>query len=213
MPARPQAWIRVTPFGTSCSLPSMMSLGTLLCLLFWRVDPGDVWRPWRRVTRIVQSFVQERPEPWAVLVKVAGFLKIGRQQIVAMRLELDADRHVPFLARRDLKDLLARVEDGVDIELVFLEQLDAAVDGARLVVELGELQRRVGKLRVVEGKPQRLSPKFIGIGAALGPLVLGDLQMGIDQGGDGGRGHDQRRRASWRCPRARSSPSLRRHRN
>ena len=34
MPARPQAWISVMPFGTSCSLLSMMSLGTLLAFLF-----------------------------------------------------------------------------------------------------------------------------------------------------------------------------------
>src|SRR5207344_3655404 len=148
MPASPQAWIRVTPFGTSCSLPSMMSLGTLACFPLRRVDPGDVWRPRRRVTRIVQSFMQERPEPWAVLVKVAGFLKVRRQQIVAMRLELDAHRDVPFLGRRDLQDLFARVENGVDIELVFLEQLDAAVDGTLLIVELSELQGRIGKLRV-----------------------------------------------------------------
>src|SRR5215510_4514308 len=187
MPASPQAWIRVMPFGTSCSLPSIMSLGTLLCLLFWRGDPGDVWRPWRRVTSIVQSVVEKRPEPRAVLVEVARFLKIGRQQIVAMLLELDADRHVPFLGRRDLEDLFARIEDGVDIELVFLEELDAAVDGALLVVEPGELQSWIGQLRIVEGEPQRLPPQFVGVGAALGPLVLGDLQVRVYQGGDGCR--------------------------
>ena len=98
-----------------------------------------------------------------------------------MRLELDADRDVPFLRRRDVQDLLAGIEDGVHIELVFLEELDAAVDGALLVVELREFQRRIGKLRVVEGEPQRLAPKLVGIGAALGPLVLGDLQMRVDQ--------------------------------
>ena len=38
-----------------------------------------------------------------------------------MRVELEADGNVPFLGRRYLQDLFARIEDRVDIELVFLE--------------------------------------------------------------------------------------------
>src|SRR6476469_4041756 len=168
MPARAQAWIRVTPFGASCSLPSIMSLGTLACLSLRLADPGDIWRRRRSVARIAQCLLQEGPEPWPILFEVTGVLKVGRQQIIAMRLELNADRNVPFLCRRDFQNLLAGVEDRVHIQLVFLEQLDAAVDGALFVVELGELQRWVRELRIVEGEPQCLSPKFIGIGAALG---------------------------------------------
>ena len=140
----------------------------------------------------------------SVLFEVAGLLEVRRQQIVAMRLELDADRNVPFLRRRHLQDLLAGIEDGVDIELVFLEQLDAAVDGALLVVELREFQRGIGKLRIVESEPQRLAPQFIGIGAALGALVLGDLQMRVDQAAMAASGHHQRSIALRRCPRTRS---------
>src|SRR5262245_14144749 len=125
MPARQQAWIRVMPFGTSCSLPSMMSLGTLLCLLVGGVDPGDVRRPRRGVARVVQRFIEKLRELWPVLVEVAGLLIVGRQQIVAMRLELNAHGCVPFLRRRNLQDLFAGVKDGVDIELVFLEHLGA----------------------------------------------------------------------------------------
>src|SRR6185312_3039637 len=185
MPARPQAWISVMPFGTSCSWLSMMSLGTLLCLLFRSIDPRDFRQHRRRVTRVVQGFVEERAKFRSVLFEVAGVPVVGRHQIVAMRLELDTYRGVPFLRWRNLQNLLAGIEDGVDIELVFLEQPDAPVDGALVVVELRELQRRIGKLRIIESEPQRLAPQFIGIGAALGALVLGDLQMCVDQGGDG----------------------------
>src|SRR4029078_200709 len=112
MPASVQAWIKVIPAGTSCSLPSMMSLGTCAGLLLRCVDPGEIWRGRRVVTRIVQRGLHERPKPRPVLLKVARVLKVGRQQIVAMRFELDADCDVPFLGRRHLQDLLAGIEDG-----------------------------------------------------------------------------------------------------
>src|SRR5688572_10151498 len=108
MPASSQAWIRVMPAGTSCSLPSIMSLGMLADLPFRRVELGEAWR-WRRrcVARVVEYSMQEGSELRTVLLEVAGGLIVGRQQIVAVRLELDANRRVPFLGRRDLHDFLA----------------------------------------------------------------------------------------------------------
>src|SRR6187200_1576958 len=133
MPARPQAWISVMPFGTSCSLLSMMSLGTLLCLLVWRVDPGELRRR-RNLVGVGQRILQEHLECRRVLFEIARILEVLRQEIVAVRIQLEADGNVPFLGRRYVQDRLARIEDRVDIELVFLKCLDAAVDGAGLVV-------------------------------------------------------------------------------
>src|SRR5215467_4743360 len=143
------------PFGTSCSLPSMMSLGTLACLPLWCVDPRDIGRSWLAVARIVQRPVQKAAQLRRIGLEVAGILKVRGQQIVAMRAELDTDRGVPLLRWRDLQDLLAGIEDGVHVELVFLELLDAAADGARL----SEFQCRIGKLGIVKSEPKRLSPQ------------------------------------------------------
>src|SRR4029079_6295095 len=190
MPASWQAWISVMPSGTSCSLPSIMSLGTLAYLPSRRVDLGETRRRRRgRMARVGQRIVQERPETFPVLLEVTGTLIVGRLQIAAMRLKLDAYRRIPLLRRRYFQDLLAGIEERVHIELVFLEQLDAAVDGALLVVEIGKFQRRVGQLRVVYRERVCLTRQFMGIGPAPGPLVLGDLQMRVDQSDDGADSH------------------------
>src|SRR5215207_1250429 len=104
MPASSQAWIKVMPAGTSCSLPSMMSLGM-------------------RLRSFAQDGLQEGAELWRVRLKVTGFQKVGREQISAVQLELEADRCVPFPGRRDLQNLLAGIEDDVHEQLVFLKHL------------------------------------------------------------------------------------------
>src|SRR5262245_28793529 len=98
-----------------------------------------------------------------------------------MRVQLEADGNVPFLGRRHVENRFARIEDRVDVQLVFLKRLDAAVDGARFVVELGEIQRRVRELRIVESKVKRFIPELMRVGTALSPLSLIDLQMGVNQ--------------------------------
>src|SRR5262245_30250821 len=128
-----------------------------------------------------------------VLLRVAGIDVALRRQIGAMRAKLEAERGEPFLRWRHAENLLARVQDRVHEHLVFLEQLGVAVDGQLVVVEGGRVERRVRELGIVEAESQRLPPQLIGVAAAFGPAVLGDLPMSVDQGDYGGHGHHHRR--------------------
>src|SRR5665648_701224 len=93
MPASSQAWISVMPSGTSCSWLLMISLG-IRCFF--------------------QDVMHEGAEARRVLFEVSRILKVRRQQIVAMLLELNADRRSPFPGWQNLQNLLAGIEHGID---------------------------------------------------------------------------------------------------
>src|SRR5262245_38811541 len=146
-----------------------------------------------RLLPFAQNIAQVGAKFRGVLLDVAGIDVMLRGQIGAMGAKLEAKRREPFLGGRHAKNLLARVQDRVDEHLVFLEELGVAVDGQLLVIECARFERRVGELGIVEAKSQRLPPQLIGVAAAFGAAVLGDLPMGVDQSDDGGYGHYHRR--------------------
>ena len=69
-----------------------------------------------------------------------------------MRQELNAQRSLPGLSWRDFQDFVARVQNGINVDLVFLEQLPTAIDRKLVIVEVSKLQARIGKLGVVEAE-------------------------------------------------------------